>query len=128
MVIDHNAAGADFGDARYVVPGSPATPALVYFLYQAFSVDLLVEPARLLFFGVASDFGFFRFIKQKAGDMLRLAARLADFGTLPADIFARTVVRAWKLDDGLLAWLVPAESTWAAESWLRRLPWRRELT
>jgi len=89
MVIDHHAAGAHFGDARYVVPSSPATAALVFSLYQAFGVTPSAEQARLLFFGLASDSGFFRFIRQDAGDVLRLAACLADLGAAPAEVFTQ---------------------------------------
>lgn len=86
MVVDHHAAGAPFGDARYVDPTAPATAALIYSLYQAFGVSISAEQARLLFFGLASDTGFFRFVRQDAGKVLGLAGRLADLGASPADV------------------------------------------
>ena len=87
MVIDHHAAGTDFGDVRYVVPTSPATTMLVFSLFEEFEVVPSAEQARLLLFGLATDSGFFRHLRENSGETLRAVARLADLGTSPAEVF-----------------------------------------
>jgi len=86
-VIDHHAAGSDFGDIRFVDPLSPSTTLLILKLIEAAGDEPTEEEAGLLFIGFCTDTGFFRHVEPGRGDSLQAVARLVDAGASPSDTF-----------------------------------------
>lgn len=83
VVFDHHSSGEQFGDYRYIIPGSVSTTLIIMQLYRALGVEITKEVAEHLFFGFATDTGFFRFINAYRGETLRMAADLVDLGVSP---------------------------------------------
>ncbi len=83
IVFDHHSSGEQFGTYRYIVPRSVSTTLIIMQLYKALDVEISQEIAEHLFFGFATDSGFFRFINAYRGETLRLAAELVDLGVSP---------------------------------------------
>lgn len=83
VVFDHHSSGEQFGTYRYIVPRSVSTTLIIMQLYKALDVEISQEIAEHLFFGFATDSGFFRFINAYRGETLRLVAELVDLGVSP---------------------------------------------
>jgi phosphoesterase RecJ-like protein len=83
IVFDHHSSGEQFGDLRYIIPESVSTTLIVMQLYRRLGVEITREIAEHLFFGFATDTGFFRFINAYRGETLRMAADLVDLGVSP---------------------------------------------
>ncbi|AEJ60877.1 phosphoesterase RecJ domain protein [Spirochaeta thermophila DSM 6578] len=83
LVIDHHSAGTPFGDLRWVEPSAPSTTFLVQLLIEAMAGHISQEEAFYLFYGLATDTGFFRFLEQGSGEAFRAASRLVDAGISP---------------------------------------------
>ncbi|MDK2858826.1 MAG: bifunctional oligoribonuclease and phosphatase NrnA [Sphaerochaeta sp.] len=83
VVFDHHSSGEQFGTYRYIVPRSVSTTLIIMQLYKALDIEISQEIAEHLFFGFATDSGFFRFINAYRGETLRLAAELVDLGVSP---------------------------------------------
>jgi len=89
IIFDHHASGEYFGDYRYITPRSISTTFIVMHLYKEFAIPITPEIAEHLFFGFATDSGFFRFINAYRGDVLRYAAELVDLGVSPNEMADR---------------------------------------
>jgi phosphoesterase RecJ-like protein len=85
FVIDHHRTSLA-EDSTIIDPDSPATTMLVQQLFQALVGPLDEKTAGELFFGLATDTGFFRFLPPGSGNVFRLAADLADAGANPRTI------------------------------------------
>ncbi|MDY0303313.1 MAG: bifunctional oligoribonuclease/PAP phosphatase NrnA [Sphaerochaeta sp.] len=83
LVFDHHSSGEKFGDYRYIVPRSVSTTMIIMHLYKTMGVPIDTEIAEHLFFGLATDSGFFRFLSSYRGETLRMAAELVDLGVSP---------------------------------------------
>ncbi len=83
IIFDHHSSGEQFGTYRYIIPRSVSTTLIIMQLYKALDVEISQEVAEHLFFGFATDSGFFRFINAYRGETLRLAAELVDLGVSP---------------------------------------------
>ncbi len=83
VIFDHHSSGEQFGTYRYIVPRSVSTTLIIMQVYKALEVEITQEIAEHLFFGFATDSGFFRFINAYRGETLRLAAELVDLGVSP---------------------------------------------
>ena len=83
VVFDHHASGEKFGDLRYIVPRSISTTMIIMHLYKTMDLPITGEIAEHLFFGFATDSGFFRFLGPYRGETLRMAAELVDLGVSP---------------------------------------------
>lgn len=86
LVIDHHASGKPWGDLLYIVGESPSTTLLIQHLFHAFSMDIALLEAKELFFGFATDTGYFRFLGPGKGEALRMAAELVDKGVSPNEV------------------------------------------
>ena len=62
LTIDHHASGSKFGDLSYIVPKSFSTSLCVMQLYKAVEGEMTYEIAERIFFSVATDTGFLKFI------------------------------------------------------------------
>lgn len=88
-VIDHHAEGdSAFGDVRYIDTESPATTLMIQALFRSYRLELTEEEAQSLFFGFATDTGFFRFLDSADSDYLRAAADLLERGASPRSTYA----------------------------------------
>jgi phosphoesterase RecJ-like protein len=91
-VIDHHAAGDSSVPqstivARYLNPDAPSTTFLVLTLIEALGLSPTTEEAELLFFGLATDTGFFRHVDQRGAETFRCAAALMSAGASPKNVF-----------------------------------------
>jgi len=84
VIFDHHASGEKFGDLRYIVPRSISTTMIIMHLYKTMDLPITTEVAEHLFFGFATDSGFFRFLGPYRGETLRMAAELVDLGVSPS--------------------------------------------
>lgn len=89
LVVDHHSTGVPFGDLRYIFPRSFSTTLLIQHMYVSLGVEIDESAAEHLFFGFATDTGFFRFIGPGRGETLRMAADLVDAGVSPNEIYNR---------------------------------------
>jgi len=83
LVIDHHANGAHFGDVRYVHPEVPATTILVASLIVQLGYLPDRDEASLLFLGLVTDTGFFRFLDAGETTAFRTATLLSESGASP---------------------------------------------
>lgn len=86
-VIDHHAAGSDFGDIRYVDPLSPSTTLLIQKLIETKGDTPTPEEAEILFLGFCTDTGYFRHVEPGRAEPLEAVARLVAAGASPSDTF-----------------------------------------
>ncbi|AEC02020.1 DHH family phosphoesterase [Parasphaerochaeta coccoides] len=89
LVIDHHSTGVPFGDLRFIFTHSFSTTLLIQHLFVHLGVEIDNFAAEHLFFGFATDTGFFRFIGPGRGETLRMAADLVDAGVSPNEIYDR---------------------------------------
>lgn len=89
LTIDHHASGAKFGDLSYIVPKSFSTTLCIMQLYKALDVEMTYEIADHIFFGLATDTGFLKFIGPYRGETFHLMGELVELGVSPNDIFNR---------------------------------------
>lgn len=87
LVIDHHAAGSDFGDIRYVIPEIPSTTLLVQKIMEAAGDTPTPEEADMLFLGFCTDTGFFRHVEPGRAEPLELVSRLVEAGASPGATF-----------------------------------------
>ncbi len=83
VIFDHHSSGEQFGTWRYIIPRSISTTLIIMHLYREMDIEITEEIAEHLFFGFATDSGFFRFITSYRGETLRMAADLVDLGVSP---------------------------------------------
>ncbi|MDD4220228.1 MAG: bifunctional oligoribonuclease/PAP phosphatase NrnA [Sphaerochaetaceae bacterium] len=89
LTIDHHASGEKFGDLTYIVPKSFSTTLCIMQFYKALDVDLTYEIADHIFFGLATDTGFLKFIGPYRGETFHLIGELVEMGVSPNDIYNR---------------------------------------
>jgi phosphoesterase RecJ-like protein len=83
LVIDHHAAGEEFGLVRFVEPAAASTTSLVARLYQGLDLVPTGEEAAWLFFGLATDTGFFRHCEKGFSEVFSTALFLVEHGASP---------------------------------------------
>lgn len=83
MVIDHHAKGDVEGDFHHIDPASPSTTLLIQKIWEEFNRKPSAEVAEELFFGFATDTGFFRHLVDHSGAAFEAVAKLVDWGASP---------------------------------------------
>lgn len=86
FVIDHHKTSGLPHDAKgYINPDAPAAAFLVQLFYETLIGPLPKELAEIIFFGICTDTGFFRFLNSSAESMevFNAAARLNSYGADP---------------------------------------------
>ena len=83
VIFDHHSSGELFGTYRYIVSRSVSTTLIIMQLYKTLGIEITQGVAEHLFFGFATDSGFFRFINAYRGETLRMVADLVDLGVSP---------------------------------------------
>lgn len=88
FIVDHHKT-ASVTENCIIDPSSPATATLVQQLYEKLVGKPPKEVADLLFFGLATDTGYFHFLKDDSAEVFMAAARLVEAGTNPRQIYDR---------------------------------------
>ncbi len=83
LVIDHHAAGEKFGTVRFVEPTAASTTSLVTRLYHSLGEVPTSQEAAWLFFGLATDTGFFRHCEKGFAEVFSTALFLVEHGASP---------------------------------------------
>ncbi|MCR5605565.1 MAG: bifunctional oligoribonuclease/PAP phosphatase NrnA [Treponema sp.] len=87
FIVDHHKT-ADASWAKSIIDSSaPAACCLVQQLYEKLIGKPTPEVAKTLFFGLSTDTGYFRFLKEDSAEVFRAAARLVDAGANPRKIY-----------------------------------------
>lgn len=86
FIIDHHKT-ADVTENCIIDPTSPATACLVQQIYEKIIGKLPKETAENLFLGLATDTGYFRFLKTDSAEVFRQAARLVESGANPRSTY-----------------------------------------
>ena len=86
FIIDHHKTAAE-SENSIIDPSAPAASCIVQQLYESLAGKPSKEEAWTLFFGTATDTGFFRFLNDTDGEVFRSAARLVEAGTSPREIY-----------------------------------------
>lgn len=90
VVIDHHVTSLDVGwKYSYIFTLSISTTLLIQKMYHHFDVEITEEMAQHLFFGFATDSGFFKFISKYNGASIKMAGELVEKGADPRLTFAQ---------------------------------------
>ena len=87
FIIDHHKTSDAEGKNVIIDPTSPAASCLVQQLFEGIAGTPDPQQAYIMFFGMATDTGYFRFLNQNSAEVFRSAARLVDDGANPRDIY-----------------------------------------
>ncbi|AEE16963.1 DHH family phosphoesterase [Treponema brennaborense] len=87
FIIDHHKTSEDASGNSIIEPTAPATACLVQQLYEKLVGTPDAETAKLLFFGLATDTGYFRFLGNESAEVFHAAARLVEAGADPRLIY-----------------------------------------
>ncbi len=88
-VIDHHASGKSFGDITFIDSKAPSVTFLIQLIIEASGETPTPEEAKLLFFGLVTDTGFFRHLESDSGRVCKAAGRLVDAGASPKEAHYR---------------------------------------
>jgi len=86
-VIDHHAAGTEFGDIRYIFPKAFSVTFLIFHIMKVLNIPISKLDAERLLFGLATDTGFFRHINEGRSEVFEMVSVLAEAGASPKDIY-----------------------------------------
>jgi phosphoesterase RecJ-like protein len=92
-VIDHHETEKPFGDMRWIMPDSPATGLMIFYVIKALGIDLSQDMAATLYAAIAVDTGNFRY-SNTTSEVLRIAADLTDAGAIP-HIISTELYESW---------------------------------
>ncbi len=88
FIIDHHkTAGLLDGAQGIIDPSSPAAVCLLAMLYENLIGKPDPQTARIMFLGLSTDTGFFRFLREDSAEVFELAARLVRYGANPNKIY-----------------------------------------
>ncbi|MEM5948758.1 DHH family phosphoesterase [Spirochaetia bacterium 38H-sp] len=90
LVIDHHIAGEDFGTLKWEEPSAPSTTYMVQSIIETKTGSISQEEAFFVFYGLATDTGFFRFLEEGSAHVFKSAARLVDAGISPRNLYLAT--------------------------------------
>ncbi|MBR7064141.1 MAG: bifunctional oligoribonuclease/PAP phosphatase NrnA [Treponema sp.] len=84
FIIDHHKTSSCPENAKAIIyPTSPATCVLVQLLYEKILGPVPKDCAEILFFGICTDTGFFRFLDNLSSSIFESTARLIKAGANP---------------------------------------------
>lgn len=87
FIVDHHKTASVKGSQNIIDPTAPAAACIVQQLFEAIVGKPSREEAHVLFFGIATDTGFFHYLNEKDAETFRAAARLTDAGVNPRTIY-----------------------------------------
>jgi len=74
--------------ACYIDPDAPSTTFMVMKVMEALGLPFNLEEAKILFFGLCTDTGFFRHVDNEGAETFEAAAALIRAGANPKDAFS----------------------------------------
>ncbi|MCM1321979.1 MAG: bifunctional oligoribonuclease/PAP phosphatase NrnA [Bacteroides sp.] len=83
FIIDHHKTSECASSSGIIHPSAPATAYLIQLLYEKIIGKPDKETADILFFGMCTDTGFFRFLDCGSTEFFKAAARLVESGANP---------------------------------------------
>ncbi len=88
FVIDHHKTSNLPENAKgFIAPEAPACAYLVQIFYEKILGKIPLKLANILFFGLSTDTGYFRFLSQDSAEVFMAAARLVSYGVEPRMIY-----------------------------------------
>ncbi|MCX5714115.1 MAG: bifunctional oligoribonuclease/PAP phosphatase NrnA [Candidatus Omnitrophica bacterium] len=84
--IDHHISNSFFGDVNWVEPGVSSASEMVYMLYKKMRIPINQDIALLLFSGIATDTGFFRYANTSSRT-LKAAEEFLNLGVIPSEVY-----------------------------------------
>lgn len=88
FVIDHHKTGGLPENATgYINPMAPACAFLVLQFYEKIAGIPDKELAEILFFGICTDSGFFRFLEDNSQSVFEACGRLVSYGVNPRNVY-----------------------------------------
>ncbi len=88
FIIDHHKTSECGDDVLSIInPTAPATACLVQLLFEQIVGPLDSETAKTLFFGMATDTGFFRFLSADSAEVFKSTARMVAAGANPREAY-----------------------------------------
>ncbi|MBP5402868.1 MAG: bifunctional oligoribonuclease/PAP phosphatase NrnA [Treponema sp.] len=90
FIIDHHKTSSGLDENSSIVdPSSPAASCIVQILYEKIAGPLTKKAADTLFFGLCTDTGFFRFLREDSSNIFLLTSRLVAAGANPNKMYDR---------------------------------------
>ncbi|OJF77583.1 MAG: DHH family phosphoesterase [Treponema sp. CETP13] len=83
FIIDHHKTGKGDPKSSIIDPLSPATAYLIQQIYEHECDTIPEETAKILFLGISTDTGFFRFLDSSSSEIFKALARLVEAGASP---------------------------------------------
>ncbi|MBO5137190.1 MAG: bifunctional oligoribonuclease/PAP phosphatase NrnA [Spirochaetaceae bacterium] len=87
FIIDHHKTSSPENETFIIDPTTPATACLVLQLYEKLVGIPDKKTAEILFFGLATDTGYFHFLGTDSAEVFIAAARLVNYGVNPRLIY-----------------------------------------
>ncbi|MBO7123714.1 MAG: bifunctional oligoribonuclease/PAP phosphatase NrnA [Treponema sp.] len=88
FIVDHHKTAEIPAGAQAIIdPTSPAAVCLLTMLYEGIVGNPDAETAKIMFLGLSTDTGFFRFLREDSAQVFELAARLVRYGANPNKIY-----------------------------------------
>lgn len=89
FVIDHHKTSEAEGNC-IIDPSAPSACSIVQQLFESIIGKMTAEEAHTLFFGLATDTGFFHFLNTDSAEVFRAAGRLVEAGVNPRTVYDET--------------------------------------
>ena len=83
FIIDHHKTAGKSTEKSIIKPASPAAVYLIQQLFEHFNISIEKEIAAILFFGLCTDTGFFRFLEDNSADIFTAVSHLVEKGANP---------------------------------------------
>lgn len=87
FIIDHHLTSCSSGTNAIIDSTAPAASCIVQQLYEKLAGPLTEEASKTLFFGMATDTGFFRFLNTDSSEVFKATSRLVEAGANPRTIY-----------------------------------------
>jgi phosphoesterase RecJ-like protein len=89
FIIDHHKTSSAEGNNTIIDPTAPAAACIVQQIYEGIIGKPKKEEAEVLFFGLGTDTGFFRFLDSTQANVFNSAARLVESGANPRELYSK---------------------------------------
>ena len=88
FVIDHHKTANADEEKSIIYPNSPATAFLIQLIYEKLVGNPNEELSKILFFGICTDTGYFRFLDTDSKDVFTGISRLVENGANPRETYS----------------------------------------
>ena len=96
FIVDHHKTAVVTDEKAIIDSSAPAAALLVMQLFEALVGKPTPEQAKMIFFGIATDTGFFRYLNSNDAEVFNSAARLTSCGVNPRESYqAMTGGKPW---------------------------------